>query len=383
MQSFSLSAVPEIAFGAGRLAELGDRASALAGSGAVMVVADPALSGQGITARAKASLEAKGLRVGLFDRFTGEPKATDIDEVGQQARAAAATCIIGLGGGSALDTAKVAAAVAVSGLSSETYALAATPLPKDTLPVIAIPTTAGTGSEATRTSVFTDHRKAKVWAWGDVLKPRLAILDPELTTSVPSPVTAATALDALVHAIEAATNRNRNPAVELYCHKAISLIAAHLERAVDDGGDIEARSALMLGSCYAGIAIDNCGTALAHNISHALAALAPIPHGRATGLAMLATMDWVLEGARDAFASVATAMGERAEADQAVAAFGRLVRRSGIKVSLDGDGIDLGRADLLAAAMAAPENAPMRNSTQRSVSDADLLMLAERVYALR
>jgi alcohol dehydrogenase class IV len=163
----------------------------------------------------------------------------------------------------------------------------------------------------------------------------------------------------------------------------MGLIASHLERAVADGSDIEARSALLLGSCYAGIAIDNCGTALAHNISHAMAALAPIPHGRATGLAMLATMDWVLEGARDAFAAVAAAMGERAEPEQAVAAFGRLVRRSGLKVSLEGDGLDLGRADLLAAAMAAPENAPMRNSTQRTVSDADLLMLAERVYALR
>ncbi|HKQ95874.1 MAG TPA: iron-containing alcohol dehydrogenase [Aestuariivirgaceae bacterium] len=383
MQSFSLSAVPEIAFGVGRLAELGDRAAAVAGSGAVMLIADPALSGQGITARARASLEDKGLRVGLFDRFTGEPKAADIDVAGQEARAAGATCIVGLGGGSALDTAKVVAAVAVSGLSAEAYALAATALPNDTLPIIAIPTTAGTGSEATRTSVFTDHRKAKVWAWGDVLKPRLAILDPALTTGVPAAVTAATGLDALVHAIEAATNRNRNPAVELYCHRAIGLIAAHLERAVADGGDLEARSALLLGSCYAGIAIDNCGTALAHNISHALAALAPVPHGRATGLAMLATMDWVLDGARDAFAAVATAMGEGAEAEQAVAAFDRLVRRSGMKVSLEGDGLDLGRADLLAAAMAAPENAPMRNSTQRTVSDADLLMLAERVYALR
>jgi alcohol dehydrogenase len=383
MKSFSLSATPEIIFGVGRLAELGERAAALAADGSVMLIADPALAAPGITARARASLEARGVRTGFYDRFTGEPKAADIDAAAHLAREAGATCIIGLGGGSALDTAKVVAAAAVSGERAETYALAEAPLPRDTLPIIAIPTTAGTGSEVTRTSVFTDHHKAKVWAWGDRLRPRLAILDPELTTGVPPQVTAATGLDALVHAIEASTNRNRNPAIDLYCHRAIELITAHLERAVVDGGDIAARSALLLGSCYAGIAIDNCGTALAHNISHAMATLAPVPHGRATGLAMLATMEWVAEGAPDAFAAVAAAMGETEDAHRAAAAFRRLVERSRIKVSLAGDGLDLGRPDLLAAAMARPENAPMRNSTQRHVSDADLLSLAERVYALK
>ena len=131
----------------------------------------------------------------------------------------------------------------------------------------------------------------KVWAWGEELKPDVAILDPELTVGVPPQVTAATGLDALVHAIEAATNKHRNDGNDLYCLKAISLIAANLERAVKHPHDLEARGAMLLASCYGGIGIDNCGTALAHNISHAVADLAPIPHGRATGLAMLATMD--------------------------------------------------------------------------------------------
>ena len=134
---------------------------------------------------------------------------------------------------------------------------------------------------------------------------------------------------------------------------------------------------MLLGSCYAGIAIDNCGTALAHNISHAIADLAPIAHGRATGLAMLATIDWVAEG-NPAFDAVASAMG----ASDAISAYDRLVRSTGIRISLVGDGLDLSKPELLAQHMALPANAPMRNSAVRYPNDADLLMLAQKVYAL-
>jgi alcohol dehydrogenase class IV len=142
--------------------------------------------------------------------------------------------------------------------------------------------------------------------------------------------------------------------------------------------DIAARGAMLLGSTYGGIGIDNCGTALAHNISHAVADLAPIPHGRATGLAMLATIGWVAEGNRPAFACVAEAMG----ADDPVKAYDRLVRATGIKVSLDGDGLDLGNPALLAEHMASPANNPMRKSTARFPSDSELVMLAGRFLAL-
>ena len=144
-------------------------------------------------------------------------------------------------------------------------------------------------------------------------------------------------------------------------------------------GDLEARGALLLGSCYAGIGIDNCGTALAHNISHAMAELAPVPHGRATGLAMLATIDWVKDGNPEAFAKVARSMGT---GGNVVMAFEGLVRRSRIKVDFAGDGLDLDRPELLAERMASAAHAPMRRNTVRDVSDADLLLLAKNVYAL-
>lgn len=379
MNSFTLSSIPEIVFGAGKLFELGPKAEMLGSKGAhVLVVADPALKALGITGRALDILANAGFETTVYDGLKGEPKQADIDAAAAMAREGKSRVIVGLGGGSALDTAKLVAACAVSGLSAGAYALCATPLPANRLPIIAIPTTAGTGSEVTRVSVFADASKVKVWAWGEELKPDVAILDPELTIGVPPHITAATGLDALVHAIEACTNKHRHDGNDLYCHKAISLISANLEKAVRNPNDIEARGAMLLGSCYGGIGIDNCGTALAHNISHAVADLAPIPHGRATGLAMLATIDWVAEGNRAAFANVAEAMG----AEDAVKAFGRLVRATGIKVSLEGDGLDLGNPKLLAEHMASPANNPMRKSTARFPNDAELVMLAERFLKL-
>lgn len=379
MSTFTLSHIPEIIFGAGRLADVAAKTEALGGKGAaVLLVADPALKALGITGRALDILAKAGFETEVYDGLKGEPKQSDIDTAAGMARTRGAKVIVGLGGGSALDTAKLVAACAVSGLKAAAYALCATPLPKHRLPIIAIPTTAGTGSEVTRVSVFADDSKVKVWAWGEELKPDVAILDPELTVGVPPHITAATGLDALVHAIEACTNKHRHDGNDLYCHQAIRLISANLEKAVRNPTDIAARGAMLLGSCYGGIGIDNCGTALAHNISHAVADLAPIPHGRATGLAMLATIGWVAEGNPAAFAKVAEAMGT----DDAVKAYDRLVRATGIKVSLAGDGLDLAHPELLAEHMASPANNPMRKSTARYPSDKDLVMLAERFLTL-
>ena len=380
MQSFTLSRLPEIIFGAGRIADLAGKVEQLAGkSAAVLVVADPMLTTLGITGRALDILAKAGIEAQVFDGLKGEPKAADIDAAAGMARAMKAKVIVGLGGGSALDTAKLVAACAASGLPAQSYQLCETPLPKNILPIIALPTTAGTGSEVTRVAVFANAEKVKVWAWGDELKPHVAILDPELTVGVPAHITAATGLDALVHAIEAATNKHRTDGNDLYALKAISLISENLERAIKNPGDLDARGSLLLGSCYGGVAIDNCGTALAHNISHAMADLAPVPHGRATGLAMLATMEWVSKGAPEAFARVAKAMGT---ADP-VRAYDRLVRATGMKISLEGDGLDLNKPELLAEHMASPANAPMRKANLRYPNDTELVELARLVYDLR
>ncbi|MGF7160440.1 alcohol dehydrogenase class IV [Rhodoligotrophos appendicifer] len=383
MTPFTLSRTPEILAGPGAVASLAERLTALAGPAArIVLLADPALARLGITTRIARQLADAGHRPLTLQAAPGEPKAADIDAATEDARAHGATAIIGLGGGSALDTAKLLAATAASGNPVADYAFCATPLPAAPLALIAIPTTAGTGSEVTATCVFTDARKIKAWAWGDALKPRLAILDPELTVALPPAITAATGLDALVHAIEAATGRRRFAANDLYAHAAIRLISGSFERALAQPHDLDARFAMLLGSTYAGLAIDNAGTAIAHTIAHALAALAPVPHGRATAMGMAASMAWAVSGAPDAFAAVALAMGGPAEADVAVDRFLRLIEASALDLSLAGDGISLNRPDLLADQMRSPENAPMRANTAREVTDADIDTLARAVYAL-
>lgn len=378
MKGFVLGAVPDIRFGPGRLADIATKAEALSGRGAViLIVADPALQPAGITGLARDLLGKAGFETHVYERFAGEARARDVDDVAALARQAGAKLVLGLGGGTALDTAKLAACCAVSGLPAMAYALGATPLPKTRLPIIAVPTTAGTGSEVTRVSVYSDPEKNKVWAWGEELKPDAAILDPELTVALPPAITAGTGLDALVHAIEAATNKQANAGNDLYCLEAIRLIAANLERAVHHPRDIAARGAMLLASCYGGIGIDNCGTALAHNIAHAVANLAPIPHGRATGLAMMATMEWVAEGNRAGFARVAAALGSR----DPIEAFARLVRASGLRISLADELAHL-TPEVLARHMALPANTPMRKSTLRYPSDHDLVMLAGRFLAV-
>ena len=158
MNSFTLGRVPEILFGPGTLSQASSKVDALSGDKApVMVVADPAMKALGILDRLIANLAEKGGRKYLlYDGFKGEPKAADIDAVAKMAGGDRASAVIGIGGGSALDTAKLAAACAVSGEPVETYQLAAAPLPKNRLPIIAIPTTAGTGAEVTRVAVFSN-----------------------------------------------------------------------------------------------------------------------------------------------------------------------------------------------------------------------------------
>jgi len=272
------------------------------------------------------------------------------------------------------------AAVAAEDRSAIDYELCSRDFPARRLPAICVPTTSGTGSEATRTAVLTRPDGAKTWLWGDAVKPTEVLLDPELTVSLPAQLTAATGIDAMVHAVEAATNRNANAANDLYAHEAIRLVAANLEQAVAKPDDLAARAALQRAAMLAGIAIDNGGTAIAHNIGHAMGSLRKIHHGRAVGVAMLASLPWNTEGDDGRFAACAAAMGAKPTAEAFIAAYERLLRASGIKVSIAEEFAGVS-ADQLARQMARPENAAMRASNARETSDADLAMLAARVLS--
>ena len=228
-----------------------------------------------------------------------------------------------------------------------------------------MPTTSGTGSETTRTAILTRADHAKVWLWGDEIKADEVVLDPELTKSLPPGLTAATGIDALVHAVEAATNRNANPAANLFAYEAIRLVGRHLACAIERPGDLEARGAMQWAAAFGGVAIDNCGTAIAHALGHAMGSLKPIHHGRAVGVAMLACLPWNVEG-NDAFAPCAAALGAEPSASGFIAAYEKLLRACGLKLSVAEEFAGVG-AEALAAQAARPENAAMRDSNKRGV----------------
>lgn len=379
--SHHLDRAPRITAGVGAVASLGTLAAARAGGGsAVLLVADPGLAAFGLIDTARRALERSGLAVHVFTDVKSDPLATQVDAGAEVARRTRASAVVALGGGSALDAGKAIAAVARGERPCERYALCAEPLPRVPLPKICVPTTAGTGSEVTRTSIVTDGAGNKVWLWGDELKADEVLLDPALTVDLPPHLTAATGIDALVHAIEAATNRNAFALNDLYCHEAIRLLARWLPRAVEHPRDLEAREAVQRAACLAGLGIDNAGTAVAHMIGHALASLRPLHHGRAVGLAMQATLTWnVADDPLGRWAAVAVALGEPSEPGRVPDAFARLLRRVGIDAGSREDGFADLAPEALAAQMARPENASMRRSNARDVGDDDLLTFARRI----
>jgi alcohol dehydrogenase class IV len=377
MSQLMLDRVPRIFQGAGSLEEIGTVVGGLASK--VLLVADPGLKPTGIIDTAERALRTAKCAVSVFDGVQSDPSMAQADTVAARARAEGAQAVVALGGGSAMDLGKTVAGIAGGTAPASHYGLCANPFPAARLACVCVPTTSGTGSEATRTAVLSDEKHHKVWLWGDALKADAIVLDPALTTGLPPHLTAATGIDALVHAIEASTNRNANAANDLYCFEAIRLVVKHLQRAVDAPGDLAARAGLQWAATFAGIGIDNCGTAIAHNIGHALAALRPIHHGRAVGLALRATLPWSVQGEDGAFAATAAAMGEAADARRLPAAFDRLLRAVGIKVSISGEGYDEITPMQLAHQMAQPENEPMRRSNRREVRDQDLLEFAAAV----
>jgi alcohol dehydrogenase class IV len=364
------------------LAELGVEARALAGAGApVRLVADAGLKPFGIVDRARDMLGSAGLQPHIYAEIAGEPREAQVEAARSLGRSAGVKAVVCLGGGSALDAGKLAGALLGTDEPVAAFRLAAAPLPAKTAPVICIPTTAGTGSEMTGISVVSSADKTKFWFWGAELEADMALLDPELTVNLPSNFTAMTGMDALVHAVEAATNRNGGGEGDQAAYEAVRLVVRHLPTSVREPSDIEARAGMLEAAALGGLAIHKAGTALAHNIGHALGSLAPVPHGVAVTLAMAATAGWVVEGNRTAFARVADAMGEGSDADAFPHAFRRLAETVGLRLDTVAVAPNL-TAEALAAHMAAPENAAMRKSTSRPVTDADLLPLAEMTLGL-
>jgi len=377
---YDLDGMPPIFGGPGSIDHAGALLRAVAGDGgSILVIADPGLAALGHTTRLTSGLASEGLKIAVFDEIQGEPGFHDAARASEKAKDCAAAAIVGFGGGSALDLAKAVAVGAACGGPLARFALGREPLPDGTLPILAIPTTSGTGSEMTRTAILSDQTGAKQWLWGRALKPRQVLLDPELTVGLPPPLTAATGLDALVHAMEAATNRNASAGNTAIALTAIRMIVDALPSAIQNPADLEARGAMQLAAAFAGTAIDNAGTAIAHAIGHALASMVKIHHGQAVAAAMAATLRWNVENDDGRFARVADAMGGGRDAGALPDLF------AGFAGSIDHSFELSAAAALDPAALAVqirqPENATMLQANWRTPGNDDLLRFASRVLS--
>ncbi len=370
-----MSGLPPHLLGPGALAAAAPRLVALARGARALIVADAFWGETPSLAGLAGALEAAGLTVEVRAEIAGEPGAAAISALAEAARGAG--LVVGLGGGAALDAAKAAAACAGGAADPMAYALCVRPLPRRAAALALVPTTAGTGSEANGTAVFSDAGGRKLWLHGDECRADLAILDPDLLADAPPLLMAACGMDAFVHAFEAATNRNAQPLASFFALRALALISGGaLARAVADPRDRDAAGEMLLAAFYAGHAIENAGTAVAHNVSHALAGFAPAPHGLVTALAFEATLPFVLAARTPAVMAAAAACGHSLESFPGW--LSSLMRRIGIAETLPPAFASVPAA-ALAAEMRAEAHAPMRRATVPDLDDAAIDRIAAEV----
>jgi alcohol dehydrogenase len=280
-----------------------------------LLVVDPAIVEAELLEPLIAPLRSEGLRVFTFSDVEPEPWVETADEAGRITREEKCDSVIGAGGGSAMDVAKAAAVLATNpGKASDYQGLDL--VKKPGLPKIMVPTTAGTGSEVTFTSVLSRKKpKMKAGINGRYLFPEIAVLDPALTFTVPSQVTATTGMDALTHAIEAYTSLQASPLSDTIAREAIKLIGANLRTAVHEGENLTARSNMLLGSLLGGIALANAGVGAVHALAYPLGGSFRIPHGVANGLLLAYVMEFNASRCTEKYADAALLLGEQAEGD--------------------------------------------------------------------
>ncbi len=367
--AFELSAVLDVKTGveaSGRMAEQLDRSTTL-------VVVDGML------------VDTPGLGP-LMDAGTvmavaaGEPTVASVQALADRARSQSASTVVAIGGGSALDTGKITAAMLGHSAPVTDFLLCANPVQRS-VRLIAVPTTAGSGAEVTRTCVLS-HEGRKSWMWDEALVPDTVVLDPTLTVGMPEAVTVATGLDAFVHAVEAFTNVNRDNVADKAALAAIATIPTALPRVVAIPEDIEGRRAMLESATTAGVAIDRCNTALAHCVGHAIAGFSKIPHGLAVALGLRATVRWSIEGDPDRYAAVAGAMQPGRSLDALVDLVDELYEAVGFEAVLRRYTSDLLDPVALAAAMDTDENRGMAAANARAPRAGELLDIAGMVTAI-
>lgn len=304
MNPFTFQTTPNVLFEAGASKKLPEIVATF-GAKRVLLVTDKGVRKAGLTEAAESALAAAGIAIDVYEDVVADPPSTVIEAAAKRARELGTDLVLSIGGGSALDTAKLVAYLAKSDEALDSiYGVG---LAKgDRLPLILVPTTAGTGSEVTPISIVTTPTTEKKGVVAPKLLPDWAVLDPELTLGLPSHVTAATGIDAMVHAIEAFTSKNKkNPISDQLAKQALALLSANIRTACSDGRNLDARSGMLLGSMLAGMAFANAPVAAVHALAYPVGAIFHVPHGLSNALVLMGVMRFNLSHAEPLYAELA------------------------------------------------------------------------------
>ncbi|MAV47749.1 MAG: iron-containing alcohol dehydrogenase [Alphaproteobacteria bacterium TMED89] len=346
------------------------------GTPTVLWVVDPALTAPGAGAGPLADLDAElvaaGLRTAVASTtFPREPKIPRVDALAAEIRGLDNPVVVAVGGGSTMDGAKLAAAVAIANDETLSYALCAQDYRGAPVPTICVPTTSGTGSEASRTSIASTIEGAKMWFWGEELKTTAACLWPELTETVPQHFKAMCGFDAFAHAHESATGNGRSAEGVAFAATAIAHLCDHLPAYVRGEGS-EAARLTQWGSFQAGEALNLGGTTIGHSMGHALGSVLPVAHGHAVAVVTDATITLTRQGAPEAYVDLERAL-DRGPLDEVWAG---LLRDCDADLTFDGTASS---GSALNAAACAEENKAMRDNTPMSFSPTHWADICERI----
>ena len=374
---------PTVIFGRGAIRELPDQLRR-AGAGRVLVVTDSGVAACGALEQVESLLRDAGISYGTYTGVVPEPPSPSVDACAEAIRADGADVVVGLGGGSAMDTSQIAACLVTNGGTTEDW-LGVELLEKPGIPTISVPTTAGTASELTGNAVIVlADRSNKMAVVSPYIYPRAAVVDSALTDTVPPEITAATGMDAFCHATESFISVKATPHTRLYAVEAMRRVVEYLPRAVADGGDTEARDELAYACVMAGYTLANAGTIIVHAMAHAIGAWAKIPHGVANTLCLLPVMGFCAERVPALVGGMAEPLGAAHGADDAdraqaaVDAMRHLIDAVGLSTRLSDAGVP--RAWL-------PEVARITHGTRRLMdqspaqpTEAELVAMLEAVY---
>src|ERR687897_2669153 len=304
MNPFTFQVPSNILFESGASQKVAELAAGY-GAQRILLVTDRGVRDAGLTRAAEDALKAAGRDLVVFEDVVADPPSEVIEQAVSLCRDERIDLVLSIGGGSALDTAKLVAYLAKSGERlDDIYGVG---LAKgERLPLLLVPTTAGTGSEVTPIAIVTTPTTEKKGVVSPRLLPDWAILDPELTLGLPPQVTAATGVDAMVHAIEAYTSRHRkNPISDQLARQALALLSQNIREVCRNGRNIEARSEMLLGSMLAGMAFANAPVAAVHALAYPIGAIFHVPHGLSNALVLMGVLRFNLSHAEPLYAELA------------------------------------------------------------------------------